>query len=376
MRDTRLEKLAQVLVGYSVAVKPGDLVRISGSSVTEPLVVALYCEVVRAGGHPVVRMPPDDCHEIFLRTATEEQLRFVDPIQVYEIEHIDCSIGIWGDANTKSLTTVNPTSQATVSKAREPISQRFLRRAAEKDLRWVGTEFPTQAAAQDAEMSLSEFEDFVFAAGLLHLPDPAAVWRKVQQRQQLACETLNQGRELRFVTRHGTDLTVGIEGRRWINGDGHNNFPDGEVFSGPIEEATRGTLCLTFPAVYGGREVTGARLEFRQGKVVQASADKGEEFLIAMLDQDAGARILGEVAFGTNYSVTRFMKNLTFDEKFGGTFHVALGASYPETGGQNQSGLHWDLVCDLRDGGQVFLDGRLISQDGLFSDPRWPQPHQ
>jgi aminopeptidase len=223
-------------------------------------------------------------------------------------------------------------------------------------------------------MSLAEFEDFVFAAGLLHLPDPAAAWRDIHDRQQRVCDRLEQARELRFTTPQGTNLSVAVGGRHWLNCDGHVNFPDGEVYTGPVEDATQGVLFLTFPAVYGGREVSGVRLQFRDGRVVDASADKGEDYLIEMLDQDAGARILGEVAFGTNYAISRFMRNLTFDEKIGGTFHVALGSSYPESGGKNDSALHWDLVCDLREGGRAEMDGELISENGRFLNNLWPQP--
>jgi len=374
MRDPRLDKLAQVLVNYSVAVKPGDLVAINGSPVTEPLVVAVFREVVRSGGHPMVRMIPQECSEIALREATDEQLTFTNPLALHEIENIDCRIGFWGSENTKALSNIDPLRQALAGKGGKPILDTFFRRAAEKKLRWTGTQFPTQASAQDAEMSLSEYEDFVFGAGLLDRPDPAAAWREISRRQQRAVDALNAGREIRFTTPQGTDLTLSVEGRTWINCDGHENFPDGEVFTGPVEDATRGVFCPSFPAVHGGREVDGIRLEFRDGRVVDASAQKGEEFLIKMLDQDAGARVLGELAIGTNYSITRYTKNTLFDEKIGGTFHCAVGAAYPETGGKNESALHWDLVCDLRNGGRVELDGKPISENGRFTDASWPQP--
>ena len=250
----------------------------------------------------------------------------------------------------------------------------FFARAQSGALRWCGTQLPCHAAAQDAEMSLAEYEEFVFRAGLLHLEDPAAAWRRISERQQRLADFLNDKREIHFRAPHGTDLKLGIAGRRWINCDGHENFPDGEVFTGPIEDATEGVVCYSFPAVHGGREVENIRLVFRAGKVVEASATKGEEFLFAMLDQDAGARVLGEIALGTNYAITGYTKNTLFDEKIGGTFHAALGAAYPESGGVNESGLHWDMVCDLRRGGTVHVDGELISRDGRFTRDDWPQP--
>lgn len=373
MHDPRHDKLAQVLVQYSTRVAPGDLVRISGPPVARPLVVALYRAVLRAGGHPFVAMVPDECAEIKLEEGNDEQLRFEDPLDLQMVEQIDVSLGIWGQDNTKALTNIPPQRQALVSQARRKYLNRFLERAAQGELRWVGTQFPCHAAAQDAQMSLASYERFVFQAGLLHRDDPAAAWGEISRRQQRMADYLNGIHEIRFTTPQGTDLTLGVAGRRWINCDGHENFPDGEVFTGPIEDATEGVVCYSFPAVHGGREVEGIRLAFRQGRVVDASATKGEEFLLAMLDQDSGARILGEIALGTNYAIQQYTKNTLFDEKIGGTFHAALGAAYPETGGRNESALHWDMVCDLRSGGQVWADGRLIAENGQFVDPQWPR---
>ena len=374
MQDPRLTKLADVLVNYSTAVKPGDLVRLSGPPLGRPLIVALYKAVLAAGGHPFVNMAPDECGEIFLREASEEQLAYMNPLRQFEVENIDVSISMWGEDNTKALTSVDPARQAIASQARKPYMKVFFDRAEAGTLRWCGTQFPCQAAAQDAEMSLDEYENFVFRGGLLHLDDPAAAWKEISIAQQKLADFLNGKKEIHFQSAGGTDLKLGIEGRKWINCDGHENFPDGEVFTGPIEDATEGVVCYSFPAVHGGREVENIRLEFKAGKVVEASATKGEEFLFAMLDQDAGARILGEIAIGTNYSITGYTKNTLFDEKIGGTFHAALGAAYPESGGTNESGLHWDMVCDLRPGGTIHVDGELISKDGRFVKDEWPQP--
>jgi len=374
MQDPRLEKLADVLVRYSTAVKPGDLVRLVGPPVGRPLLVAIYRAVVEAGGHPHLRIVPDECAELKLDLGSEDQLRYEDPIDLFEVERIDVSIGLWGQDNTKSLSGTDPRRQALVSQARKRMMARFLERGSKGELRWVGTQFPCNSSAQDAHMSLAAYERFVFEAGLLHLADPAAAWQEVSRRQQRVVDYLSGKREVRFVTPQGTDLTIGSEGRKWINCDGHENFPDGEVFTGPVENRTEGVVVYSFPAVYGGREVDGIRLRFSAGRVVDAHATKGEEFLITMLDQDPGARILGEIALGTNYSVRQYTRNTLFDEKIGGTFHAAVGSAYPETGGKNESGLHWDMVCDLRQGGQIFVDGQLISENGRFLDPEWPQP--
>jgi aminopeptidase len=319
-------------------------------------------------------MTPDECAELKLELGSTEQLKYENPLELQTVETINATINLWGSENTKSLSQTDPARQALVSQARKRFVTRFLERAAAGQLRWVGTQFPCQSAAQDAQMSLAAYERFVFSAGLLHLDDPAAAWRQISVQQQRLADFLKGVDELRFVTPQGTDLTVGVAGRTWINCDGHENFPDGEVFTGPIEDATTGVVQYSFPAVHGGREADGIRLTFRAGRVVEASATKGQEFLLAMLDQDPGARILGEIALGTNYSVQQYTRNTLFDEKIGGTFHAAVGTAFPETGGKNQSGLHWDMVCDLRQGGKVYADGKLISENGRFLDPTWPQP--
>ncbi len=374
MRDQRLEKLAKVLVGYSAAVKPDELVRISGEVVGLPLIEAIYEEVLRAGAHPFVTMVSDAMEEAFYRVAGPQQLEFISPVAKYIVETIDVSIGLWAEENTRAMTNVDPKRQATAAQARRPISKRFLQRAAEGKLKWVGTQYPTQASAQDAEMSLHEYEHFVFRGGLLHLDDPVAAWKKISEKQQRLADFLNTAKEVRVIAAD-TDLRLGVQGRRWINCCGHENFPDGEVFTGPIEDAVNGAIRYSFPAVHHGRECDGIQLTFKNGKVVDAKAAKGQEFLLAMLDQDAGARILGEFAIGTNFSIQRYTRNTLFDEKIGGTCHAALGAAYPETGGKNESGLHWDMVCDLRKTGcRIEVDGQPILEAGRFVKPDWPGP--
>jgi len=372
--DPRYQKLADVLVNYCTAVKPGDLVRIGSSTICQPLVIEIYRAVVKAGGHPHVSMVADQCKEILLAEGTDAQLTFENPLAMQEVETIDVNIGIWGQENSRALSRVDPSKGVKLSQARKKYLDRFLNRAAEGNLRWVGTQFPCHSSAQDAEMSLAEYEDFVFKGGLLDQEDPVALWKQLSQAQQRLVDFLNTKKELRFVSPAGTDLTLGIEGRTWINCDGRENFPDGEVFTGPIETATQGVVKYSFPALHGGRESDGIELIFKDGKVVDAKASKGQDFLLAMLDQDAGGRILGEIAIGTNYAIQEFSRNTLFDEKIGGTFHAAVGAAYPESGGKNQSGLHWDMVCDLREGGQIFVDGELISENGRFLNPEFPQP--
>jgi len=372
MRDQRLDKLADVLVGYSTSVKKGDLCRISGESVGLPLIEALYERVLLAGGHPFVQISSDAMEEAFYRVAGTDQLKYVSPISQLAVEKMDVSLGIWADENTKSMSNVDPQKQAMASQARRDLTKRMLERAAKGELRWTGTQYPTQGSAQDAEMSLHEYENFVFHAGLLHLADPVAAWKKISERQQRLADYLNGAKEVHVIG-EGTDLRLGVQGRLWMNCDGHENFPDGEVFTGPIEDAVDGVIRYSFPAVHHGREVHDIELVFKAGKVVDARASKGLDFLTAMLDQDPGARTLGEFAIGTNFGIQQYTKNTLFDEKIGGTCHAAIGAAYPETGATNESGLHWDMVCDLRaPGRRIEIDGQTILEAGKFVREDWP----
>ncbi len=374
MNDPRLKKLAEVLVNYSVQVRPGDLVRLSAPMDAEPLVIELYGAILRAGGHPSVRLSSERLQEILLKHGSDAQLKFVDPMALFEVEKIDCSIGVWAERNTRALSNVDPGRIGLAEAARRPVLKMFLARAAEKKLRWCGTQFPTEASAQDAEMSLAEYEDFVFTAGQLDKADPVGEWKRMSERQARLVELLAGKSDYRVVAGNGTDVRMSLAGRTWINCDGHENFPDGEVFTGPVIESVNGRISFSFPAVYNGREVTDVVLTFRDGKVVDAQASKGLDFLISMLDTDGGSRSLGECAIGTNFGITRFTRNTLFDEKIGGTVHFALGAGYPETGNSNDSGLHWDMVVDLRRGGFIEIDGEKINIDGRFTREQLPAP--
>jgi len=376
VRDPRIDKLAKVLVEYSCAVKPGQLVRIAGDPVATPLLEALFEHCLRAGAHPFIRSTPASIQEIFFELANEEQLRYLNPLNMEEIEKIDVSISLWADVNTKSLSRIDPKRQSIHSAARKPVFTRFMERAAKGELKWCGTLFPTISNAQDAEMSMRQYEEFVFGAGYLDREDPVAEWRRIEAAQQKICDYLKGKKQIRFQAANGTDLVVNVEGMNWVNCCGHENFPDGEVFTGPNLKAedggVNGIVRFSFPAVHNGREVHDIELTFERGKVVNAKASKNEDFLRKMLEQDEGASYVGEIAIGTNYNITQYTKNTLFDEKIGGTFHLAVGAGYPETGNTNQSGLHWDMVCDLRDGGLITVDGELISKDGQFLKDGWP----
>jgi aminopeptidase len=365
MSDPRVEKLADMMVNYSVAVKPGDRVMLQSSTLAMPLTRAVYRKVLEAGGNPLVFLQDPGIEEIHYRHANDAQLQFIHQPIKYVFENYDVRIYLGGEENTRSLNSVDPQKMVLRSQAMREISEIFLKRAATKELRWTLTMFPTQASAQEADMSLAEYEDFVYSACMPDLDDPVGYWQGVSARQQKIVDWLSDKKEVR-VTGPDTDLRLNIAGRTWINCDCHENVPDGEIFTGPVENSMQGHVHYTYPAIYGGREVSGVQLWFEDGKVVKACADKNEEFLIKTLDTDPGARYVGEFAIGTNEGINRFTREILFDEKIGGSFHMAVGAGYPETGSSNQSSVHWDMICDLRDGGEIWVDDTLLYKNGQF----------
>lgn len=364
MADTRLVKLAHLLVNYSLRLQPGDLLQINTTPLAAPLVREVYREALLAGAHPYTRINLPEMQELLLKHGSDEQIGYLPRTEQQEIEDINALLTIWAEVNTKHLSGVDPAKLALRQQANRAWRRTYFERSASGDLRWCGTQFPTEAAAQDAEMSLLDYEEFVYGAGKLDAADPVAEWRAVHDQQQRIADLLGTKREIRLVA-PGTDLTYETDGRRWLNADGTANFPDGEVFTSPVETKTHGHISFTYPAVYGGYEVEGVRLVFEEGRVVEATAAKGEELLRTQLDLDEGARRLGEAAFGLNYDIQRFSRNTLFDEKIGGTIHLALGQSFPEIGGQNESAVHWDMVCDMR-ASEVYADGELIYKGGRF----------
>jgi aminopeptidase len=324
--------------------------------------------VLQAGGHPTVRCAPE-LEDLLFAEGSDAQIEWQTPAEQQDIEQTDVWIVIDAPSNTKALTSVDPEREARVQRARLPLRERYLERALAGELRWVLTAYPTNAAAQDAEMSLAQYKELVYAAAFLDDGDPVARWRAFAGELERVAELLNTKQELRFVA-EGTDLTFAVGGdRTWLPSDGHENFPDGEVFTAPLDDSAEGEITFTFPAVFSGRQVDDVRLRFHEGQVVDASASRGEEFLREMVALDDGARRVGELAFGLNDAVRVFTRNILFDEKIGGTMHLALGSAYPECGGTNRSALHWDMICDLRSGGEVYADGELVYRDGRFLSP-------
>jgi aminopeptidase len=353
------------LVNYSTEVKPGEWVFIRGSTVALPLVREVVRAVVKAGANHNLILDDDDVAQIVLSSANDDQLQWVSPIENITVEQADVFISLNAPSNTRVLSGVDPTRQRLRQAARREIFIKYMQRSAEGKLRWVTTNFPCQSLAQEADMSLGEYEDFVYSATFADQPDPIEAWQKVSTEQQRLVEWLKGKRQV-TVRGPNSDLHLSIEERPFINCDGKYNMPDGEIFTGPVEDSVEGWVRFTYPAIHQGREVDGVELEFKEGRVVNAHAKKNEEFLISQLDTDPGARYLGEFAIGTNFQIDRFTHNILLDEKIGGSFHMAVGAGYPETGSKNKSAVHWDMICDMRQDSEILVDGEAIYRNGVF----------
>jgi len=365
MSDVRLQRMAKVLVHYSLGIKKGDRLGIMTGPNAAPLVREVVHEAIKAGAYPETFVELSGVREIILKEGSEEQLSYIPASQRVLYEEYEAMLSLLAQDNTKALSGIDPTRMALVQQARRELMRTYMDRSANGSLRWSIAMFPTNAYAQDAEMSLSDFEDFIYRACFLNDDDPVARWQELSRQQERYVQWL-KGKRTIHLRGQDTDLTFSVEGRIFINDDGHYNFPGGEFFSGPIEDSANGYIRYSFPASFAGRSVEDVRLRFENGVVVDARATHGQDYLDKMLGLDEGARRLGEFAFGNNRNVDRCTKNTLFDEKMGGTVHLALGASIPETGGVNQSALHWDMVCDLRNGSEIRVDGELFSKNGEF----------
>jgi aminopeptidase len=301
----------------------------------------------------------------YFKHASDNQLEWISPFAEWMVDNADVRIAIGASTNTRELSGVPPERQTLRQTATGDLMARAMERSAKGDFRWCYTLYPTSAYASEAEMSLVDYEDFYYGACLAADGDPLTAWQRASAETKRLAEWIEGHKEVR-VTAPGTDITLGIEGRKFIPCDGKHNMPDGEFFTGPIEDSVEGEVTFHLPAVIGGREVSGVRLRFEAGVVVDASAERGEEFLIKLLDTDDGARRLGELGIGTNFGISAGTGEILLDEKIGGTVHLAVGESYPETGGVNESAIHWDMICDLRQGGSITVDGELLQRDGKF----------
>lgn len=362
MPDLRITKLAKVLVNYSMALKPGDLFVLRTSPLAEELNLAVYEEAIKAGAHVTLQMSLPGADEIFYKHASDAQLDFVSPLRKMIAESFNASLYIEAEHNTRSLSGIDPSRLARSRKAGAAMSKLFMERAARGEMRWSLTVYPTHAMAQDADMSLADYREFVYESGLLNLEDPVAFWKGEGVKQARLVSWL-KGRNQVKIKGANVDIQLSIKDRVFIACDGKYNFPDGEIFTGPVEESVNGWIRFRYPAIYGGQEVTDIELWFENGKVVREKASKNQELLTALLNTDPGARYLGEWGIGTNYGIQRFTKNMLFDEKMGGTIHFAVGAGYPESGSKNDSGLHWDMLCDMAES-EIMVDGDVFYKDG------------
>ncbi|MBE6067626.1 MAG: aminopeptidase [Clostridium lundense] len=365
MADIRLNKLAKLLVNYSTEVKPGDFVLVQCDDVATPWMVEVVKEAVKAGAHVETLIDSQEAKYIKLKHGSNEQLLEESYIQKCAIEKADVWLTAWGSQNTKANSNIPSEKIKYSSKGASSWRRIYSERCGDGTLRWCGTQFPTHADAQEASMNIFEYEDFVYGAGLLDYDDPVAEWKKISREQERWVKYLDTKKELHMIS-EGTDIKVNIENRKWINCDGKANFPDGEIFTSPVEDGINGVITFSFPGIYAGKEIEGIVFKVEQGKVVEATAKKGEELLKELINTDEGSSFFGEVAIGTNYGIKKFTRNMLFDEKIGGTIHMALGDSMPEAGGKNRSTIHWDMLCDMRNGGKIYADGELFYENGEF----------
>lgn len=365
MQDIRIQRWAHTLVHYCLYLKPGDIVLINATPQAAPLIEAFFAEALHVGAHPVPQIHLETLDEILLREGNNEQLAWIAPSAQVLAEQATARLNIQSSSNPNALSNVSPDSSARHRQVTRQLLQLTRQREPTGAFRWCLTLYPTEGYAQNANMSLREFEEFVFETCFLNDPDPIARWKELSVKQQRLVDWL-AGHDKVHILGNGTDLTLSVKDRIFKNSDGKRNFPSGEFFTSPVENSANGVIQYDVPSVYDGRAVDGIRLVFRDGKVTEASARQGQDYLLRMLELDEGARYLGEFAFGNNAGVKRGIRNILFDEKMGGTVHLALGACYPETGGVNQSALHWDMVCDLRTSGEVWVDNTLFLKNGTI----------
>jgi aminopeptidase len=359
------EKWADMLVNYSLDIQPGETLLIETTPLSQELCLPLYKAAIKAGAHPYISIELPGAKEIFLGNATDTQLMYVAPVYKFMYENFDASIYIHAPANTRSLSGIDPiriqkANKAFMDKARSVLWSRI----DSMQMKWCYTSFPTQALAQEADMGIEEYKKFVFESCKLLEPESKKSWEQLSQRQKELCERLSGKSK---VTLHGPniDLEMSIKDRSFMNDGGRQNFPGGEIYTSPVEDSVNGWVRFSYPAIYQNREVIDVELWFENGKVIREKASKGQAFLTGILNSDAGARQVGELGIGTNYGIKRFTKNMLFDEKIGGTIHIAVGQGFPEVGGKNVSAIHWDMLCDMSEG-EILVDGEVFYKNGKF----------
>jgi aminopeptidase len=359
-----IKKYAKLLVNYSLGLKKGDKFLIQSTYLAEELLTEVYALALKVGAYPEFKIALNGTEKIFFDNASGSQLEYISELSKYVYENYDVVLNVLAPFNLKELQNVEPAKKQKCGAARAELNKIFMKRAAENKLRWTLCVFPTNSEAQECGMSQSEYADFVYNCCFLYEDDPIGCWKKLESDQQRIVDFLNNRKEIHFKG-NNIDVRFKTAGRKWINSSGKHNMPSGEVFTAPIEDSVNGTIRFSYPGIYMGQEIADITLEIKDGEVIKAHAAQGQDLLNNILEIP-GARRFGEAAIGNNRRVNKFTKNMLFDEKMGGTIHMALGTAYPETGGKNESGIHWDLLADMNDG-KILADGKTIYENGKFA---------
>lgn len=361
-----LQKYAALLVNYCLEVKANETVYISSSYLAEPLLKEVVKEVYKAGGNPALNIELNLGDANVLKLGEKQQLEWVNPMRKVAFETFDCYLNIRapfakGDDEQEP---VDNEKFKIFQEAQKELNNLYFERTGNGSMRRCLCQYPTLAGAEDAEMSLEEYEKFVFQSCYLYDENPVEKWLEVRQNQAAYVERLNRAKNVHYKGPN-IDIQFSVEGRKWMNSDGRANMPSGEVFSAPVEDSVNGKVYFSYPGIYMGKDVEGVSLEVKNGEIISWEAEKGQDVLDKVFSIP-GAKFFGEVAVGTNFNIQRTTRNILFDEKIGGSIHMAVGQSYKQCGGKNESTIHWDMITDMKNGGEIFADGELIYKNGRF----------
>lgn len=362
------EKLAKLAINYALDVKPGDQILLDGSEIANELLRELSIAVLKAGGHPTIQSHVKDADVALFKYGNDDQIRYVSPMQIEGVKTFQGYLQIFADHNRQNRSLISPEKMKLAQTSPKFIELMTImqERVAKGELKWTIVPFPCDAYASDAKMDLESYKELVYHALHLEAEDPAEEWKKIQVKQDHLVEYLSQANSFHIIG-EDTDLTLATNQRPWKNSCGHNNLPDGEVYTSPVENSLNGYIRFTYPGIYQGKEIENIKLEFKDGRVVKATAEKGEDLLQTILSIE-NADLIGEFAVGTNYGITKFTKNMLFDEKMGGTIHMALGKGFPDTKSENLNcPIHWDILKDITSPeSQIIADGKVIYEAGKW----------
>jgi len=362
---TPVEKFADVLINYSLQMKPNEHILVLTTHEANELNLEIYKNAIMAGAYPYLIYEDDEFQEIYFHNASNDQLKQANDLKIYALKHSDAFLLILASSNVKSLNNINSEKifmNATANKEFNDIW--FGQVKYSKDFRWCAALFPTSAQAQEAEIGELEYRKFVFNAGKLNETDPINCWKNSSSDQNRWVNWLTGKNQIKLKGAN-IDLTLSVEDRKFIVCDGKLNFPDGEIFCCPIEDSANGWVKFTYPVIFDGKEILDLKLWFENGKVVKHQASRGNEFMTSILETDEGAKVLGELGIGTNYEINLFTKHMLLDEKIGGTIHLAIGHGFSEFGGVNNSIIHLDMLCDMKES-EIIVDDELFYKNGKF----------